>query len=215
MKKYNEIDKSNLINKDDKNLKKNLNDPKKINKSQSRTTTPIKTTKRSSSVRKSDNNINNSSQSKPRLSRCLSNTSSKRDLLLKSIKREDLKDNDIMESIDTSHFNTKKVPVNLSSEENVKHLMHKREDLLNNIQNIELELETAIKNMPNLKNNVSKDSRVGGDDFPSEFKNVFKDRFEHVNDEIKNKLIMWMQEINFIKENSLTPEMLSQVMQNG
>lgn len=120
-----------------------------------------------------------------------------------------------MESIDTTHFNTKKVPVNLSSEENVKHLMHKRDDLLNNIHNIELELETAIKNMPNVNINVSKDSQRVNNDFPSEFKNVFKERFDPVNDEIKNKLISWMQEINFIKENSLTPEMLSQVMQNG
>lgn len=59
--------------------------------------------------------------------------------------------NEVHASTDTNNFNlnTKKIPVNLSSEENVKHLIHKREDLLNNIQNIELEIETAIKNMSN------------------------------------------------------------------
>jgi len=116
-----------------------------------------------------------------------------------------------MDSIDTTHFNTKKLPVNLTSEENVKHLIHKRDDLLNNIHNIELELETAIKNMPH----VSTLEQKNNNQFPQEFNNVFKERFEPVNDEIKNKLILWMQEINFIKDMSLTPEMLSQVLQNG
>lgn len=185
-------------------------DSKRLPKSsQSRSTTPIKTTiKRSSSVNKLDNI--NSSNSKPRLSRCLSNSSSKRDLLLKSIKKEDqLITYDVTSSIDTTQLNTTKIPVNLSSEENVKHLIHCRDDLLNNIHNVELELKTAINNMSGTSDNTN------NTELPTEFKNLFKERFDPITDDIKNKLIEWLEDVNFIKENSLTHEMLSQVLQNG
>lgn len=116
--------------------------------------------------------------------------------------------------METTQLNTKKIPVNLSSEDNVKHLIHKRDDLMNNIQNIELELETAIKNMAGASTENIK-TKNNNSEFPSEFKNVFKERFDPATDDIKNKLIDWMEDINFIKEKSLTPEMLGQVLQNG
>jgi hypothetical protein len=136
-----------------------------------RSTTPNKfnTTKRSNSASKS--NID-SSNTKPRLSRCLSNTSSKRNLLLKSLQRDDLnlncsKDIPVDTSIDSNNFNlnTKKLRVNLTSEENVKNLMRKKDDLLSNIHNIELEIETAMQNISsddtsrnNTQNTQSKNS---------------------------------------------------------
>lgn len=87
----------------------------------------------------------------------MSNTSSKRNLLLKSLQRAESnlnRENDIHESKESNFvLNTKKIPVNLKSEENVKHLIHKREDLLNNIQNIDLEIETAIRNLTTDDNN--------------------------------------------------------------
>jgi len=146
----------------------------------------------------------NTSNSKPRLSRCLSNTSSKRNHLLKSIQNESDNNFDMTSSPDTTNPNTRKIPVNLSSEDNVKHLIHKREDLLTNIHNIEKEIETAIKH-----NSVHPHINGGNE---SELVNQSS---EPVTDDTKMKLIEWFENVNFVKDNSLTPDMLNQVLQNG